>query len=163
MKAKLVSQSEYARRVSVSHQYISKLVKEGRIKLVGGKVDIEQADKALGIGHGGEADAVDTPDYWHERARHERAKAAIAEIELAAKRGELVAIDDVCVEVEKMLTSFRRKILAIPSKTAHLVFGLKSLGEVRKILDDEIYEALAELANPAARRRTKGNDEQPEV
>ncbi len=42
--SKLVSQNEYARRVGKSRQYISRMVKEGRITLVDGKIDPERAD-----------------------------------------------------------------------------------------------------------------------
>ncbi len=42
-----ISQSEYARRRGVSRQYVSRLVKEGVIRLRNGKVDPAQADAAL--------------------------------------------------------------------------------------------------------------------
>ncbi len=42
-----ISQSEYARRRGVSRQYVSRLVKEGVIRLKNGKVDPAQADAAL--------------------------------------------------------------------------------------------------------------------
>ena len=42
-----ISQSEYARRRGVSRQYVSRLVKEGVIRLENGKVDPARADAAL--------------------------------------------------------------------------------------------------------------------
>ena len=45
-----ISQSEYARRRGVSRQYVSRLVKEGVIRLKNGKVDPAQADAASGSG-----------------------------------------------------------------------------------------------------------------
>ena len=42
-----ISQSEYARQRGVSRQYVSRLVKEGVIRLKNGKVDPAQADAAL--------------------------------------------------------------------------------------------------------------------
>lgn len=47
MNRKTISQYAYAKNKGVSRQYISKLVKEGRIVLIDGKVDPEQADEVL--------------------------------------------------------------------------------------------------------------------
>jgi hypothetical protein len=43
----LVTQKEYARRKRVSPQYVNKLVQQGKIKLVGRRVDVRQADAAV--------------------------------------------------------------------------------------------------------------------
>jgi transcriptional regulator with XRE-family HTH domain len=43
----LVSQAEFARRIGVSPQYVSKMVKNGVIKLRSKKVDVQQATNAL--------------------------------------------------------------------------------------------------------------------
>ncbi len=42
-----ISQSEYARKRGFSRQYVNKLVKKGVVRLIDGKVDPAQADKAL--------------------------------------------------------------------------------------------------------------------
>jgi hypothetical protein len=43
----LVSQAEFARRIGVSPQYVSKMIKKGVIKLRSKKVDVQQATDAL--------------------------------------------------------------------------------------------------------------------
>jgi hypothetical protein len=43
----LLSQKDYARRRGVTPQYVNKLVRQGKILLVGKKVDIKQADAAI--------------------------------------------------------------------------------------------------------------------
>lgn len=45
--SRFVSQSEFAREIGVSRQYVSKLVKEGVIELVSGKIDSEKAKEIL--------------------------------------------------------------------------------------------------------------------
>ena len=45
--SKRVSQSEFARRQGWSRQYVGKLVKSGKITLVNGKIDTEQALSAI--------------------------------------------------------------------------------------------------------------------
>ncbi|MCL6270277.1 hypothetical protein M3P05_10120, partial [Sansalvadorimonas sp. 2012CJ34-2] len=47
MTGERVSQAEFARRNGWSKQYVAKLVKQGRIKLEGGKIDPVAAKKAV--------------------------------------------------------------------------------------------------------------------
>jgi hypothetical protein len=44
---RLLTQKEFARRKGVTPQYVNKLVREGRIRLVDGKVDPKQASEAI--------------------------------------------------------------------------------------------------------------------
>ncbi|MBI5427668.1 MAG: hypothetical protein HZA02_05225 [Nitrospinae bacterium] len=117
--------------------------------MVTGKVDVSAADQALGIDAERETmpgGNLGSPDYWEQKARHEKLKADLTEIELKAKRGELVPLDDVMDEIEKTFTALRQRILAVPTKAAPMVFGLKTLAEIKKVLDDEIHETLVELS-----------------
>jgi hypothetical protein len=43
----LISQAEYARRRGFSRQYVGRLVAQGVVQLVGGRIDVAQADAAL--------------------------------------------------------------------------------------------------------------------
>jgi hypothetical protein len=43
----LINQSEWAQQKEFSRKYVSKLVKQGTIRLVDGKVDTEQAERSL--------------------------------------------------------------------------------------------------------------------
>ena len=45
--AKLMTQSEYAKYRNCSRQYISKLIDQGRITLIGDKIDPQQADQEI--------------------------------------------------------------------------------------------------------------------
>jgi hypothetical protein len=47
--ARLLSQKEYATRKGVSPQYVNKLVREGKIQLVDGRIDAKKADAALKV------------------------------------------------------------------------------------------------------------------
>jgi len=84
------TQSEFARRHGVSRQRISTLVKQGLPRLDNGRVDSDAADAwmAANLDHarrerqrGGDGTA---------RERKEAAQAALAELDLARRRGELV-------------------------------------------------------------------------
>jgi transcriptional regulator with XRE-family HTH domain len=47
--ARLLSQKEYAERKGVSPQYVNKLVRDGKIQLVDGRIDAKKADAALRV------------------------------------------------------------------------------------------------------------------
>ena len=80
-----------------------------------------------------------------EKARLIKAQADKAEIEVAVMRGEMVPIETVCDEVDKMLKAFRERALNLPTKVSPTVFNQKSVDGVRKIISNEVDEVLSEL------------------
>ena len=86
-------------------------------------------------------------DNNQEKARLTKAQADKTEIEVMALRGEVVSIQSVIDEVDKMLKAFRQKALSMPSKISPLVYSEKSVASIRAILEDEINEVLSELSS----------------
>jgi len=85
-------------------------------------------------------------NYLFEKTLHEKAKRQIAEMELAQMRGQLHDSTDVEREMGKMLTSFRARMLSIPSKLSPRLIGQNEISIIESFLQEEIYNALQELS-----------------
>ena len=65
-----LSQSKYAEHRNVTKGYIGRLVKEGRLHLIKGKLNVEMSDAELD----NKSNNDKAPNYWVEKALHEKAK-----------------------------------------------------------------------------------------
>jgi phage terminase Nu1 subunit (DNA packaging protein) len=81
------------------------------------------------------------------RRRKLTAEAALSELELAKKSGELVAVADVEVTWSRLVSNFRTRMLAMPSKLAGPLVGIAGPAVINSRLQDAIHEALAELSD----------------
>jgi hypothetical protein len=154
-----------------SHTAVQKAVKAGRIRLtVAGKVDSDEADRMWAAntdeGHrrGGDAPPTEAPpplppdepagpgdpvpNYQEARARREAAEAALAEIELAEKRAELIPARDVEARLVKEHSQAKTKLLGIPARARHQDPSLSP--EHLTLFESLIREALEDLATPDA-------------
>ena len=59
-------------------RYIGRLIKEGRLHLIKGKLNVEMCDAELD----NRSANKNAPNYWSERALHEKAKRELAELDL---------------------------------------------------------------------------------
>ena len=73
-----LSQSKYAEHRNVTKGYIGRLVKEGRLHLIKGKLNVEMSDAELD----NKSNDDKVPNYWREKALHEKAKRELAELDL---------------------------------------------------------------------------------
>lgn len=73
------------------------------------------------------------------------AEAALCELELAKKKGEVVLIDEVAAIVGEDYARCRAKLLAIPSKLAPILDPSQDTEERRDLIEQSIIEALYEL------------------
>lgn len=80
-----------------------------------------------------------------EKAIHERIKRHQSEIKLALMKGEVHRSDDVEQVMTDMLTSFRTRLLNIPSKVAPMLVARNEAGHIRDMLTNEMVEVLEEL------------------
>jgi phage terminase Nu1 subunit (DNA packaging protein) len=80
------------------------------------------------------------------RTRLHAAKASRAELELAAQRGELVAVSDVAAEAGALAMRVRNHFLAMPAKLAGRLEGLDA-ASIERTLDGEVRDGLTELAD----------------
>lgn len=74
------------------------------------------------------------------------ADAQLAELKLGRESGAMVSIDEATKETEKMLAALRAQLIALPSRWASKVIGLKTIAEVTVVLDQAIREAMVVLS-----------------
>jgi hypothetical protein len=80
------------------------------------------------------------------KARSAAAKAEQDEIKTAAMKGLYLPRAGVTSAVQAAFARVRAKLLALPSKSAPIVFGMKSAVAVQEKLTELVHEALLELA-----------------
>ena len=76
-----LSQGKYAEHRNVIKGYIGRLVKEGRLHLIKGKLNVKMSDVELD----NKSNDEKAPNYWREKALHEKAKRELAELDLKLK------------------------------------------------------------------------------
>lgn len=164
----MMTQSEYASHRGVSRAAVCQAVKAGRIALVNGKVDREAADLAWtsrsnvrartaadSKGRAGQAPAPppakpqdsakgDAPDYFVERARRERAEANIAEMKAAELAGQLVRVEDVRRQWERIAAQLKENIMQLSDRLAPLL-EQRPFAFIRTTLDSELRRSLQAL------------------
>ena len=119
-----ISQSKYAEHRNVTKGYISRLIKEGRLHLIKGKLNVAMSDAELD----NKSNDNKAPIYWREKALHEKAKRELAELDLKLKQDQLVEIDQVGDHLDKIFSAVRQRLLATPSKIAPLVHAEELVG-----------------------------------
>lgn len=162
--SELISQAEYARSRNVSKQAIGKLIKQGKITLIDGKIDPAFADlklrenvnparskTAAGM-KGGEAVPAqnDSGRFFKARADREEAGAARELLELRKLQGELVereSVERALFEASRML---RDQVLNVPKRVAGDLSGMTNAGEIELKLTAELRRALEEFSKMAA-------------
>lgn len=81
-----------------------------------------------------------------EKARLTHEQAEKVAMENMVRRGQLVDTEKVAGWWASIITNAKQRLLAIPTKAAPLVLGLKTLPEVRDQLETTINEVLLELS-----------------
>ena len=137
-----LSQSKYAEHRNVTKGYIGRLGKEGRLHLIKGKLNVEMSDAELD----NKSNDDKAPNYWIEKALHEKAKRELAELDLKLKQDQLVEVDQVGDHLDKIFSAVRQRLLATPSKIAPLVHAEESVGGARIVLESAVFEVLSELS-----------------
>lgn len=156
----MLTQSEYAAHRGVSRPAVCQAIKAGRIKLVNGKLDRDATDvmwaarstvrtttKADSKGSAAPPPEQATgavPDYFIERARRERAEADIAEMKAAEISKQLVRVEDVRRQWEKIAVQLRESIMQLPDRLAPLI-EQRPFAFIRNTLESELRRALLAL------------------
>jgi len=150
-----LSQSKYAEHRKVTKGYIGRLVKEGRLHLIKGKLNVEMSDAELD----NKSNDDKAPNYWREKALHEKAKRELAELDLKLKHDQLVEVDQVGDHLDKIFSAVRQRLLATPRKIAHMVHAEESVGGARIVLESAVFEVLDELSEyvPVEQKTAKVN------
>lgn len=85
-------------------------------------------------------------DYDEEHALLERRKREKIELELAAMRGTMHYSEDVERVMNDMLSNFKAKILALPSRAAPRLITLSTIADIQEVLQNEVLDALNEMS-----------------
>lgn len=97
------------------------------------------------------------------RLRKVAGEAALVEIEVAKKRGELVEIEVVAQAFGEQCANVRARLLPMPSKLAPLLAATSDLNEVQALLEQGIHEALSELSGDGITGGPAEGDSRPDV
>ena len=95
-----------------------------------------------------------------ERTRLSSAQADKTELEVEVIKGHLIPAEHVQITVDTMLSSFRSKLLSLPTKAAHAVLPLADIAEAEDVLREYINEALQELSDYDSEKYCTLNDKQ---
>ena len=169
----LISQAEYARRRGCSKQAVSKAVKAGRLTLIDGLVDPEIADREWArntdpdqqqrgapeqfeVTQVRAAESIRTPPptraerddpmLVEAKARTERLRADLLEIDLQKARGELIPAADAQRVQFNLARATRNALLALPARLSPLLAPIADAAEIERLLEAEIRKVCAQLA-----------------
>jgi len=162
----LLTQTDYAARRGVSRQYISKLIKEGVLPLIDGKVNPVQADailearreparqthqqrqehQAAVVGESGQRRTISNAELptilLKTKIKSETEKAKLLEIKANVEAGKYVDIDDVRAAAFKQGRIVRDSILIIADRLAPVLANMSNVDEIHKLLTEEHNKAL---------------------
>ena len=138
-----------AKLLKLSERRIQQLAKEGVIpKAERGKYDLIGSVQGyidyLKAKAGGEFTAEEV---LKNKNKLLKAKAELAEIDKMKASGELIPKGEVKKSWLELVHKLKQKLLSIPNKVAPVVVTVKSINEIKLILQDKIYEALYEISS----------------
>jgi phage terminase Nu1 subunit (DNA packaging protein) len=157
-KPRIVTIRQVAEILNLTPRRVQQLVQEGLPLKVRGKYDQDlcvgwyirylQAlvEKKIILDSGGAVLANERD----ERLRLLRADADLREIELARKRGQLVAIEDVEHEMTDLILVTKARVLAVGARVAPELVGETSRVMIQAVIEKAHKEALTQLAKGRA-------------
>jgi len=145
----VVNTDTIAKIFGLTSRRVRQLVEEGIIERVGhGRFQlIETTNKYityLRLASENEDSLEETLGY--EKFLHERAKREKAELQLAHIKNQMHRSEDIEQVMNSMLSNFRARLLALPSKVAPSLVARENINMIEHLIQDEIYEALTELS-----------------
>ncbi|NCC97061.1 MAG: hypothetical protein EOM02_09495 [Synergistales bacterium] len=81
-----------------------------------------------------------------EKFRLTKAQADKAEMEVQELEKELVRVDEIQKTYGDMISTFRTKVLGLPTKMAPKIYGMESMAEIQGFMKREVHELLQELS-----------------
>jgi hypothetical protein len=139
----LVSQYEWAKRSGFSKQHANRLVKAGTIRLINGKVDIDEANAMLasiknpsrqetrkGLQNVSDLSTL----LLKTRIKNEMEKGKILEAKARAELGELVSVEEVKTAAYNKARVVRDNLLNIPDRVASQLASLDNEKKIHEIL-----------------------------
>ncbi len=153
----LVTQTEYARHIGKSKQYVSKLVKKGKIPLVDGLIDPDMADVAKKKNSdpsrvvGVEVDQ-DHSSFSAAKTKREIIRSQFEEMKFKRHAGELVEVSDIESVLKDVFRDLRDRILSIPTTVKGRLVGMTDEREIQLYLNEQFHTVLEDVSNRAFER-----------
>ncbi|MCP4989351.1 MAG: hypothetical protein GY928_25830 [Colwellia sp.] len=156
----LLSMAEYAKKRNVSYNLIRRYCKVEPIKitLIDGKIDPDLADRELEENLNingnsklakGAVKEITSVNYNVEfnkaKARREKSKADLAELEYKEKAGKLIPVNQVEKEAEDLYRRYRDQMLNVVVRATKKLLGETSEFKFRKDLKKEIENAIKQV------------------
>ena len=129
----MATRKEVAEHLDLSLVSISQLIQKGVLDVKQGRNPMDY-NKRNGTG-----------DIAEEKTRLTRAQATKAELEVSELEGELIPATLVQSTWTDYIANVRAKLLALPSRVAHLVITVDKYAEAELIIKEQVYESLEEL------------------
>jgi hypothetical protein len=131
----------------VTQQQISEYVKSGMPRSEYAKYDLESSVHWWLDRKRAEVDAqLEALEWKEQETRLKRAKAGQEEINLEIMRGKVRPVVEMEREYGQLVANCRARLLPIGATVAPRGIGCKDVAELKKIIDDEIWDALSELS-----------------
>lgn len=147
-----VSLSEFAADWGVTVRTVTNWLAAGMpCRTVDGKRTVVRSEANAWVREQAAAEeaAKDPANEAEAKARKLAAEARLAELELAAKEGTMVTVEDAAQAVEAKLEGLRSSLVTLPQRIAPVVLGCKTLAEVTAKLDAAVAEAMTSIAEGA--------------
>ncbi|MHC3931444.1 UNVERIFIED_CONTAM: hypothetical protein LBW92_03080 [Wolbachia endosymbiont of Nasonia longicornis] len=151
-----ITQTEWAREIGVSKQYVCYLVKKGIVELEDGLINREQANEAVvAIRDPSQPLRRKNPENTSNlstmllktRIKNEMERGKLLEVKARAEIGELVAVEEVKREAFNVARVVRNNLLNIPNRVSALLASLSDTEKIHMALTEEITNSLQELSN----------------
>ncbi len=152
-----ITQTEWAREIGVSKQYVCYLVKKGIVELEDGLINREQANEAVAAirdpsqplrrkNYSENGEKLSTM-LLKTRIKNEMERGKLLEVKAKAEIGELVAVEEVKRDAFNVARVVRNNLLNIPNRVSALLASLSDTEKIHKTLTEEITNSLEELSN----------------
>jgi hypothetical protein len=154
----LISQTEWAKRQGFSKQYVNKLLKNGKIKLIDGMIDEKSAnavlqnqrDPNLPIRRSGSSSYENQSD-MHDllvktKLKNEIERGKLLEAKVKTEMGQLISAEKVRHAMFAKGRIIRDGVLNVPDRVSFLLATISDASQIHKILMKELREVLEELS-----------------
>ena len=153
-----ITQAEWARKQGFSKQYVSKLISQGKVKLIHGMIDEDAANAALAKQrdphlplrrrqNSSYTNSEDVHDLLMKmKLKNEIEKGKLLEAKVKEELRELLPADKVYNAMFAKGRIVRDGILNIPDRISSLLAGIDDAAKIHEILTREFREVLEELS-----------------
>lgn len=154
--SELITQSELARRLGVTRQYIYKLVKQGKISKEGSLIDFDKASKAIqmiadparssSIDSKSELDVdMDGSSFAEAKTMKEIYGAKLAKLKYEEEAGMLILKSDVKNKAHEVGKNIKDVLLSLPARVMDELSLESDPRKVNSILEKEVRDSLSSL------------------